>query len=151
MAISSRVNCWPLTPTPWESTGWAGLWKNPIPLLPRATWPTGGYLWNSGIFFWQAAALLQAVEKWQPELFRKLAALRFDEAGRPLLADYSQLDNLSIDYGVMEKHDHCAVAPLPCDVGWTDLGSWEAVHAVAQKDQDGNYLEGDILAQELPG
>ena len=107
----------------------------------------GGYLWNSGIFFWQAAALLQAVEKWQPELSRKLAALRFDEASRPLLADYSQLDNLSIDYGVMEKHDHCAVAPLPCDVGWTDLGSWEAVHAVARKDQDGNYLEGDILAQ----
>jgi mannose-1-phosphate guanylyltransferase/mannose-6-phosphate isomerase len=108
----------------------------------------GGYFWNSGIFFWQAAALLKAVEKWQPGLYQKLGEMRFDEAGRPLLADYSRLDNISIDYGVMEKHDHCAVAPLPSEVGWTDLGSWEAVHAVAQKDQDGNYLEGDILAQD---
>ena len=51
----------------------------------------GGYLWNSGIFLWQAAVLLQAVAKWQPRLYQQLAQLRFEESGRPLLADYSQL------------------------------------------------------------
>ena len=106
----------------------------------------GGYLWNSGIFLWQASVLLQAVAKWQPRLYEKLAQLRFEEGNRPFLADYSQLDNISIDYGIMEKHDRCAVVPLPSEVGWTDLGSWEAVHVVAQKDQNGNYLEGEILA-----
>jgi mannose-1-phosphate guanylyltransferase/mannose-6-phosphate isomerase len=73
--------------------------------------------------------------------------MRF-EAGRPVLADYSQLDNISIDYGIMEIHDRCAVAPLPSEVGWTDLGSWEAVHVIAPKDEDGNYLEGEILARD---
>jgi mannose-1-phosphate guanylyltransferase / mannose-6-phosphate isomerase len=106
----------------------------------------GGYLWNSGIFLWQVSVLLQAVAKWQPRLYEKLAQLRFEEGNRPLLADYSQLDNISIDYGIMEKHDRCAVVPLPSEVGWTDLGSWEAVHAVAPKDEHGNYLEGEILA-----
>ena len=106
----------------------------------------GGYLWNSGIFLWQAAVLLQAMAKWQPRLYQQLAQLRFEESGRPLLADYSRMDNISIDYGIMEKHDRCAVAPLPSEVGWTDLGSWEAVHVVAQKDQNGNYLEGEIMA-----
>jgi mannose-1-phosphate guanylyltransferase / mannose-6-phosphate isomerase len=109
----------------------------------------GGYLWNSGIFFWQASALLQAVEKWQPELYQSLEQMRYEEGGkRPLLADYSQLKNISIDYGIMEQHDRCAVAPLPNEVGWTDLGSWEAVYNVTEKDQDGNYLEGNILAKE---
>jgi mannose-1-phosphate guanylyltransferase/mannose-6-phosphate isomerase len=107
----------------------------------------GRYLWNSGIFLWRAAVLLQAVAKWQPRLYQNLTAMRF-EADRPLLADYSRLDNISIDYGVMERHDRCAVAPLPIEVGWTDLGSWEAVHVVAQKDPQGNYLEGEILAKD---
>jgi mannose-1-phosphate guanylyltransferase / mannose-6-phosphate isomerase len=106
----------------------------------------GGYLWNSGIFLWQASVLLQAVATWQPRLYEKLMRLRFEEGNRPLPADYRELDNISIDYGIMEKHDRCAVVPLPNEVGWTDLGSWEAVHVVAQKDQNGNYLEGEILA-----
>jgi mannose-1-phosphate guanylyltransferase/mannose-6-phosphate isomerase len=108
----------------------------------------GSYFWNSGIFFWQAAGLLRAVERWQPQLYQNLEQMGFDEGGRPLLEDYSRLDNISIDYGVMEKHDRCALALLPSEVGWTDLGSWEAVHDVAQKDQDGNYLEGDILIKD---
>lgn len=109
----------------------------------------GGYLWNSGIFFWQAAAFLQAVAKWQPQLYQGLEQMRYETGGqRPLSVDYSQLQNISVDYGIMEQHDRCAVAPLSREVGWTDLGSWEAVYHVAKKDQDGNYLEGNILARD---
>ena len=122
--------------------------EKPDTVTARRYLADGGYLWNSGIFFWQAAVLLRAVEKWQPQLYQKLAQMRFDEGGRPFLADYSQLENISIDYGIMEQHDRCAVAPLPSQVGWTDLGSWEAVHTVAKKDQDGNYQEGNILARD---
>jgi len=105
----------------------------------------GGYSWNSGIFFWQIDAFLQAVARWQPDLLQGLEQMRYDEQGRPSIEHYSQLDNISVDYGIMEHHDRCALVPLPNEVGWTDLGSWEAVYQIAQKDAAGNYTKGNVL------
>lgn len=51
----------------------------------------------------------------------------------------------------MEPHDRCAVIPLPADVGWSDLGTWQAVWEVAAKDQDGNYTEGKVLTTDCRG
>ncbi len=111
----------------------------------------GGYFWNSGIFLWSAASFLQAVDRWQPRLGEGLRALEFDAHGRPRAEAYGRLDNLSVDYGILEHHDRCALAPLPAGIGWTDLGSWEAVFSVAPKDPQGNYQQGEVLTRDCTG
>ena len=108
----------------------------------------GGYYWNSGVFLWKAATFLQAVARWRPGLSAGLAEMRFDARGRPEREAYGRLEQISVDHGVMEQHDRCAVAPFPAEMSWSDLGSWEAVSEVAPQDQDGNYLEGEVLAQD---
>jgi mannose-1-phosphate guanylyltransferase/mannose-6-phosphate isomerase len=83
--------------------------------------------WNAGIFVWQRAAILAALDAWAPDI---LAALRAGVAGgrAGLEAAYATLRATSIDYAVME---HAAtagrVAMLRADVGWSDLGSWAAL------------------------
>jgi len=108
----------------------------------------GGYYWNSGIFLWSARAFLEAVGRWQPRLLTQLRQMEYDGQGRPRKELYGRLDNVSVDYGILEHHPRCAVAPLPAGIGWTDLGSWEAVFQVAPKDAAGNYHQGRVLTRD---
>jgi mannose-1-phosphate guanylyltransferase len=79
----------------------------------------GGYLWNSGIFLFRASALLEAVRRYAPRIYRIL--------GKPeaLGACYKRLPNISIDYAVMEKarNIYCVMG----EFGWRDMGSHEAL------------------------
>lgn len=108
----------------------------------------GGYSWNSGIFLWQAAAFLKALERWRPQLAQDLEQLGLDAGTPPTAAQYGSLEKISVDYAVMERHDRSAVVPLPADVGWSDLGTWQAVWDAALKDEDGNYCQGNTLTVE---
>ena len=102
----------------------------------------GRHLWNAGIFVFRAATFLGLVAKHQPQLAAGLAAI----AAEPLRAGeiYSTLPAESVDVAIMEKLDDIATLPLDC--GWSDLGSWEALHEVLTKDEAGNALRGDALA-----
>lgn len=108
----------------------------------------GGYYWNSGIFFWRASDFLEAVGKWQPRLRDNIMNLPGDDSTYPSVEEYRRLDNISVDYGIMEPHDRCAVVPLPAEIGWTDLGSWEAVFGVAPKNQAGNFQDGTVITSD---
>jgi mannose-1-phosphate guanylyltransferase/mannose-6-phosphate isomerase len=107
----------------------------------------GGYSWNSGIFLWQASTFLKVLGRWRPQLLEDLEQMGL-EAGTPAAAQYGSLENISVDYAVMEHHDRCAVIPLPIDIGWSDLGTWQAVWDAAPKDQDGNYTKGKVLTAD---
>jgi len=92
----------------------------------------GGWDWNAGIFLFGREALLAAFRVHAPEI---LAAVEGDFASAP---------SASIDTALMEKADKVAV--VPAAVGWSDIGSWEALHALGPVDGDGNLLTGDVVA-----
>ncbi len=100
----------------------------------------GNFFWNSGMFVWRASTLLEAVEQHMPQTAAALAKLPpFSSAGFPasLSTHYAQCDNLSIDYGVLEKADN--IVGFACaDFGWNDVGSWEAVYKLADTDDFDN-------------
>ncbi len=121
------------------------------PSLPDAQGyvESGDYLWNSGIFVFRASRYLDELERFAPaivEACRKAVT----EAGTD--ADFVRLgaDAFasspadSVDYAVMEKTDDAVVVPL--DAGWSDIGSWDALHAATGQDARHNVCLGDVVA-----
>lgn len=115
---------------------------------------SGEYDWNSGMFLFQAAQYLDELGKHAPAMLQAARA-SFDNARTDL--DFIRLDaesfatapSDSIDYAVMEKTTHAAVVPVSCE--WSDIGSWDALWMAADKDIDGNHLEGDVIALDTKG
>ncbi|HXU44807.1 MAG TPA: sugar phosphate nucleotidyltransferase, partial [Thermoanaerobaculia bacterium] len=107
----------------------------------------GRHLWNAGIFLFRGATLLALLGRHQPELTAGLEAIAAHPARTAEI--YPTLPAESIDYALMEKLD--GIATLPLDCGWSDLGSWEALHEVLPQDASGNALRGDALALEAKG
>jgi mannose-1-phosphate guanylyltransferase/mannose-6-phosphate isomerase len=109
---------------------------------------SGRYLWNSGMFVFDAAVYLRELGRHAPRMLDACtAALGQAEQDRDFVrlgAAFAAGPSDSIDYAVMEKTDKAAVVPL--DAGWNDVGSWSALHDVLGKDADGNVLRGDVLA-----
>jgi mannose-1-phosphate guanylyltransferase len=110
---------------------------------------SGDYLWNSGMFVFTARAYLDELARLAPEM---LDACRAAVAAAESDRDFTRLGPAfldcradSIDYAVMEKTRNAAVVPLAA--GWSDVGSWAALHAVLEKDAGGNVLRGDVIVE----
>ena len=113
-----------------------------------------GSLWNSGIFVWKAATLLELLNRYQPEIGARLTAIRQAAAGKSLgnpnpklraviAREYKKMPNISIDYAVLEKAGADGkVLTVEADFGWSDVGSWAAVHRMMDKDAHGNAGNG---------
>jgi mannose-1-phosphate guanylyltransferase len=105
---------------------------------------SGNYYWNSGIFIWRASLILSLIARHLPELHAGLQRIdsAYGTAGyeEVLVEVFAGLPKISIDYGVMEKADNVLV--FPGSFGWDDVGSWTALEAYKEKDEQGNYLEG---------
>ena len=111
----------------------------------------GGYLWNAGIFLFQAKAFLDELERFEPGIIQScraaLAGAKRDlDFCRIEAAVFAENPSLSIDYGVMERTDRAVVAPA--DMGWNDVGSWSALWELGEPDPAGNVLQGDILTED---
>ena len=112
----------------------------------------GDYLWNSGMFLFRADRYLSELGKFEPVM---LAAVKGSVAGAKRDLDFTRLakdsfaqaTSKSIDYAVMEKTKDAAV--VPAEMGWTDVGSWAALWEVAEKDEAGNALIGDVIAADV--
>lgn len=102
----------------------------------------GRYLWNSGMFVFNGAALLRATEQHQPALWSWWQ----QRQTTPLLSAYGTLPSISVDYGIMEVASPIAV--VEGDFGWDDLGSWEALYRLEAKDDKGCVLRGDTMTLE---
>jgi mannose-1-phosphate guanylyltransferase/mannose-6-phosphate isomerase len=109
----------------------------------------GGYDWNGGIFLCPVGLYLSELERNEPEIVpgcrsalkngkNDLFFFRLDAA------EFAKVPSQSIDYGVMERTDKAAVVPV--DMGWSDVGSWSALHQETEHDAAGNTFLGDVLA-----
>ena len=112
----------------------------------------GGYLWNSGIFLFGARCIVDEIQRHAPAV-QKDVALALASAAADL--DFLRLDHksfsaikpISIDHAVMEHTDRGVVATL--DVGWSDLGSWQALWDIGSKDSDGNMVSGNVHLHDV--
>lgn len=103
----------------------------------------GSYFWNGGMFVFRADVFLHLLEQYQPAVHAAVGRLAECEHEAPVDL-YSTLPDISIDYGILEKTDRVAVVPV--DMGWSDLGNWEALYQQRDKDESGNMVQGDVVA-----
>ena len=107
-------------------------------LATAETYVAYGYLWNAGIFCFSTKVFLEECRKTAPEVCDAFS--RTDDAA------YELTPKISIDYGLLERTNRVAVVPMP--VVWNDLGSFEALYSVHEKDGAGNAVEGEYLSPD---
>jgi mannose-1-phosphate guanylyltransferase/mannose-6-phosphate isomerase len=115
---------------------------------------SGKHFWNSGMFLFGAGSYLDALKKFAPkmhEMCRKSIenCIISRDFVRPDAQAFGECPSDSIDYAVMEKSAN--VAMLPLDAGWSDVGSWAALHDIRDKDAAGNTVSGDVLLHDCSG
>ena len=117
---------------------------------------SGNFYWNAGMFFWRASVLLDALRRYLPKTASLLATLpRFGSRRFPARFHevFPLCENISIDYAVLQpaaKDKRVVVVPAG-DIGWNDVGSWNAVYELHRRDPDGNALRGDSLIHDSSG
>ena len=109
----------------------------------------GSHLWNAGIFLFRADSYLDALKRHAPELLEAVGAAyagRREEGTRilPEAQAFAASPSISIDYAVMEKAERVAVVPV--SIGWSDIGSWDVLHEIGDRDERGNLVAGDAIA-----
>jgi mannose-1-phosphate guanylyltransferase/mannose-6-phosphate isomerase len=115
---------------------------------------SGDYYWNSGMFLFRATAFLAELERHAPAMLSACqdavaAATRDLDFTRLPKQEFAACPSDSIDYAVMEKTELAVVVPL--DAGWSDVGSWSALHDALPSDTHGNVTTGDVLVEGATG
>ncbi len=116
----------------------------------------GGYFWNSGMFVVRASVWLKALERFRPDIAGSTRAAwarhQVDASFvRPGKVEFAAIPSESIDYAVMEKcpgSGEFDMAMVPLSAGWSDLGAWDAVWQVSEKDDAGNASVGDTMLRD---
>ena len=111
----------------------------------------GNYLWNSGMFMFQANRLIDELTNHSPDIVKAIKS-SVENATHDL--DFIRLEKKafesspsnSIDYALMEKSNNVVVVPL--DAQWNDIGSWSALYDIGVKDDNGNVIQGDVFTEE---
>lgn len=135
-----------------------GFFEKPDAATAQKYLEDGEYLWNSGLYMVRACVWLAAIGHFQPAM---LAACKAAMEGGQQDADFYRIDKAafsacvtdSIDYAVMERLQDAPELKipgrvLPLKVGWSDVGAWDALWQVCEKDANGNVARGDVLLQE---
>ncbi len=108
---------------------------------------SGEYYWNSGIFAWQVATILEEIAAHQPELHEQLRkigrTLGTSRERETIKRVWKTITNETIDVGVLEKSKHVAVVPI--DVGWSDVGSWATLLDILPGNREDNVIIGEHI------
>lgn len=105
----------------------------------------GTFLWNGGMFIWKVNTILELTQKYLNRTYailNEIAATDEEEFDEILDEKYELVDNISVDYGIMEKADNIFV--IPGDFGWDDVGTWHSIERVRDKDADNNICSGMV-------
>jgi len=128
--------------------------EKPEEARARAMLAEGGHYWNAGIFLALGKSWRHELRRYAPEILDAAGkALDAGECETPVIRvdrpAFSRSPAISIDYAVMERSDEVAVVPVA--MGWSDVGSWQAVFDAAEKSEDGNAVTGQVLALDSHG
>lgn len=107
---------------------------------------SGNYFWNSGMFVWRADVILNEISSYLPDLSKGLndldKSIGTKDFDRSLEVFFNSIKGISVDYGIMEKSDN--VFMIEGDFDWSDVGSWETVYEMSEKDENYNAIVGDV-------
>lgn len=107
----------------------------------------GNYAWNAGIFIWSAQSVLKAFMHFSPDIYkifeRGTPHYHTESEERYINSHYGDANNISVDYAIMEKAGN--VYTIPCDIGWSDLGTWTSLYEESAHDPEKNVCNSDLL------
>lgn len=116
----------------------------------------GNYYWNSGMFCFRVGTLLQEMEQFAGQVKQstyiamQAANLSTSQAGGQVMRlpekEFSRVPDISIDYALMEKSTSTVV--VPCNIGWSDIGAWNAISELAPVDGEGNCIRGEVIVSD---
>lgn len=115
---------------------------------------SGEYAWNSGMFAWKASVILDKFKEFIPDIFADLEkigeTMNTDKEKDTINEVYPNIRKISVDFAIMEKAATTGdVLVVPGEMGWNDVGSYDMMDVLREKDADGNILEGDVLAVDV--
>lgn len=124
--------------------------EKPNAELAQAFLDSGDYVWNAGIFIWHIRTLTEAFRQYLPEIHEVFEAIapKFytNQESQAVLWAYERCRSVSIDYGIMEHAQNVYV--VPCNLGWSDLGTWKSLYEYLPHDADNNVISGNVLIYE---
>lgn len=108
----------------------------------------GTFYWNSGIFLWKAKTILEALAKFEPQMYAHIENIAGDigtaNFQRNFAVHFEKIQGKSIDFAVMERHNNVVVVEAP--FSWDDVGSWQAIARLIEPDAQGNAVDGPFLS-----
>lgn len=101
---------------------------------------SGEFLWNSGIFIWNTSKILSSFQSYLPDLYESFKSIDYNttKEKEQIKQAYETCTSTSIDYGILEKEKNIFV--LPASFTWSDLGTWDALHEISEKDNNNNVV-----------
>ncbi|MEO8386088.1 MAG: mannose-1-phosphate guanylyltransferase, partial [Betaproteobacteria bacterium] len=165
LAAAGKIVAFGIQPTAPE-TGYGYIEANGTDVVQFVEKPTaevaveylasGKFLWNSGMFCFRAGTVLEEMAQYCPDVLSRVNAClanSIDAKGDGFTqlelssADFGAAPDISIDYALMEKTRHAAV--VPCSIGWSDIGSWDAIGELSAADEQGNRIDGQALLHDV--
>ena len=105
------------------------------------------YLWNSGIFLGKISSFEREYKTYAGKIYETLSGIKIDKQNNLSYLEYEKLSDISFDYSILEKSKNIAVVELKSD--WLDVGSWQSLYKVSEKDANGNVIVGKVLANNV--
>jgi len=103
---------------------------------------SGSFAWNAGIFIWKLSSILNAYHLYASQIYNVLepGKSKYNTPAEREFIDhqYPLTEKISVDYAILERADN--VYTIPCDIGWSDLGTWNSLYEFSNKDADGNAV-----------
>jgi mannose-1-phosphate guanylyltransferase len=125
--------------------------EKPDPKTAARFLAAGNFYWNAGMFFWRASVLLDALREFLPKtatLLASIPAFGSKQFAARVAKAFPLCENISIDYAVLERARNVVGIPAG-EIGWNDVGSWNAVYELQKRDANGNACRMDRAADVL--
>jgi mannose-1-phosphate guanylyltransferase len=127
--------------------------EKPLADVAAKFFAAGNFYWNAGMFFWRASVLLDALREFLPKtatLLSSIPAFGDRKFAAGMAHAFPMCDNISIDYAVLERAKNVVGIPAG-DIGWNDVGSFNAVYELQKRDNAGNATRADTLIEASSG